>query len=284
MPRKVVRKERGVFEKEPGSGIWWIRFKVNGVEHREKVGRRGDAIKLYKILKTDILRGVKMPANMKDKGIGFSVLAQESIDWDINHDRRDVRNFKGRMMKFILEAFADRVADEIKPSDIDAWISSHNWSAATKNRYKNVFGKTFKIALADGKVTSNPARMVEQRAENSARIRFLSADEEKRLRGAIKRRFPMHMPEFDVALNTGMRKSEQFSLEWSQISLTRKRIKLERTKNGSDREIPLNRTCLNVFEALHATRPHSGRVFLSKYGRDLNDPRAWFELALEEAA
>jgi hypothetical protein len=46
MPRKVVRKERGVFEKEPGSDIWWIRFKDAGIEHREKVGRRGDAIKL----------------------------------------------------------------------------------------------------------------------------------------------------------------------------------------------------------------------------------------------
>ena len=103
MPRKVVRKERGVFEKVPGSDIWWIRFKDAGVEHREKVGRRGDAIKLYKIRKADILRGVKMPANMKDKGIKFSVLAQEAIDWYVNHDRRDVRNFKGRM-KLILEA------------------------------------------------------------------------------------------------------------------------------------------------------------------------------------
>jgi integrase len=242
MPRKVVRKERGVFEKVPGSDIWWIRFKVAGVEHREKVGRRGDAIKLYKIRKADILRGVKMPANMKDKGIKFSVLAQEAIDWYVNHDRRDVRNFKGRM-KFILEAFADRVADEIKPSDIDTWISSHKWSPATKNRYKNVFGKTYKIALADGKVTSNPARLVEQRAENNARIRFLSENEEKRLRDAIKRRFSKHMPEFDVALNTGMRKSEQFSLEWSQLSLMRKRVRLEKTKNGSDREIPLNKTC-----------------------------------------
>jgi hypothetical protein len=27
MPRKVVRKERGIFEKEPGSGLWWIRYK-----------------------------------------------------------------------------------------------------------------------------------------------------------------------------------------------------------------------------------------------------------------
>ena len=282
MPRKVVRKERGVFEKEPGSDIWWIRFKADGVEHLEKVGRRGDAIKLYKIRKADILRGVKMPANMKDKGVKFSVLAQEAIDWYINHERRDIRNFKGRM-KFILETFADWVADEIKPSDIDGWISSHDWSPATKNRYKNVFGKTYKIALADGKVTSNPARLVEQRAENNARIRFLSEDEEKRLREAIKRRFPTHMPEFDVALHTGMRKSEQFSLEWPQVSLSRKRIRLERTKNGSDRDIPLNKTCQKVFEALHATRPHSGRIFLSRYGRDLNDPRAWFELALEEA-
>jgi hypothetical protein len=49
MPRKVVRKARGVFEKEPASDIWWIRYKINGVEHREKVGRRGDAINLYKI-------------------------------------------------------------------------------------------------------------------------------------------------------------------------------------------------------------------------------------------
>jgi hypothetical protein len=39
---------------------------------------------------------------------------------------------------------------------------------ATKNRYKNVFGKTFKIALADGKVSSNPARLVEQRPEKNA--------------------------------------------------------------------------------------------------------------------
>ena len=60
-------------------------------------------------------------------------------------------------MKFIVEACGDKVADEIKPSDIDNWIGAHDWSPATKDRYKNVFGKTFKIALADGKVTSNPA-------------------------------------------------------------------------------------------------------------------------------
>jgi hypothetical protein len=190
---------------------------VDGVEHREKVGRRGDAMKSYALRKADVVRGVKLPANMKHKGVKFAVIAQEAIDWYANHERRDIRNFKGRM-KFILEAFGDRVADEIKPSDIDSWLGAHEWSPATKNRYKNVFGKTFKIALADGKVTSNPAHLVEQRAENNARIRFLSDDEEKRLRDAITKQFPIHLPEFDVALNTGMRKSEQYSLEWPEVA------------------------------------------------------------------
>ncbi len=40
MPRKVVRKERGVFEKEPGSDVWRIRFKDAGVEHRDRAGLR----------------------------------------------------------------------------------------------------------------------------------------------------------------------------------------------------------------------------------------------------
>ena len=91
MSRRTPKKERGVFERVPDSGIWWIRYKVGGVEHREKVGRRSDAIKLYAIRKADILRGMKLPANVKDKGIRFKVIAQEAIEWYANHERKDLR-------------------------------------------------------------------------------------------------------------------------------------------------------------------------------------------------
>ena len=43
---RTVAKVRGVFEKDPGSGIWWIRYHVDGKPKREKVGRRSDAIAL----------------------------------------------------------------------------------------------------------------------------------------------------------------------------------------------------------------------------------------------
>jgi len=62
--------------------------------------------------------------------------------------------------------------------------------------------------------------------------------------------------------------------------LGRKRIHLDRTKNGSNREIPMNKTCVGSFEALHARRPkgsHSARVFAVK------DSRSWFEVPVEEA-
>ena len=173
---------------------------------------------------------------MKNKGVKFETIGTQAVDWYIEHGRKDVRSFRIRM-NIILKDFGNLVADEIKPSDIDGWLKAHqDWAPATKNRYKNVFGKTFKIAFADGKVSGNPARLVEQRPERNARIRFLSADEELRLRQAIANRCPDHMPEVDLGLNTGMRKGEQYSLEWTQVSFKRRRIKLDETKNGSGRD------------------------------------------------
>ena len=76
MPRRSTKKERGVFEKDPGSEIWWIRYYIDGRERREKVGRKKDASDLYKIRKADALRGVKLPTNMKSKGVKFEALGK----------------------------------------------------------------------------------------------------------------------------------------------------------------------------------------------------------------
>ncbi len=36
MPRRSFARATGVWEKEPGSGIWWVRYRENGVLHPEK--------------------------------------------------------------------------------------------------------------------------------------------------------------------------------------------------------------------------------------------------------
>ena len=44
----MPQKQRGVFERPPGSGTWWISyFGSDGKRHREKIGRQSAAVDAY---------------------------------------------------------------------------------------------------------------------------------------------------------------------------------------------------------------------------------------------
>lgn len=278
MPRRASAKATGVWEKVPGSGIWWIRYRENGVLHREKVGRKSDAVALYQQRKASIRAGTKLPANMRIASVRFQSLADDILLFSEKH-HRDQRNIASRL-KRILPDFGNRLVDQIKPADIDAWIASNTSTPATANRYRALFSLIFREALRNGKVTSNPARLVRQRSEGGGRIRFLTEDEERRMREVIRERFPEHEPELTISLGTGMRLSEQYSLAWGQIDFGRREIHLERTKNGSARTIPMNREVLEAFRQLKlsaSTAKLEAPVF------HLKSPRAWFQATLAGA-
>jgi integrase len=278
MPRRASAKVTGVWEKVPGSGIWWIRYRKDGVLHREKVGRKSDALALYQKRKNEIRAGTKLPENMRRASIRFGQLAEDIRRYSEKH-HRDQGHIESRL-KRILRDFENRLADQIKPEDIDNWIAINTETAATANRYRALFSLIFREALRNGKVTANPARLVRLRHENNGRIRYLTDDEERRLRMAIMKQFPEHLPELAVSLGTGMRLSEQYSLTWEQIDFTRKEIDLEQTKNGSARTIPMNGQVVEAFEILKRMdlpRAPSDRVF------PLHSPRYWFATALSDA-
>jgi integrase len=282
--RKAPAKIRGVYEREPGSGVWWICYKQGTVRKREKAGSRGNAINLYRQRKSELLAGKKLPPNLRTKGITFADIAKEAVEWYVGHKKKDLRNVTGRM-QFLVAEFGEQSADKITTGQIDSWISSHKeWSPATGNRYKALMSKTFKLALASRKVTTNPARLVEQRSESSGHVRYLLDDEEAALRKVMKRRYQCHIPSLDVAIYTGMRKTEQFSLTWDCVDLKDKEIHLDKTKNGSSRTIPIHPECAKAFETL-ATESHkqTDRVFKSSRGQPLNNPRKWFETAIADA-
>ena len=222
--------------------------------------------------------GAKLPENMRRASIRFGQLAEDIRRYSEKH-HRDRGHIESRL-KLILPDFENRLADQIKPEDIDGWIARNTKAAATANRYRALFSLIFREALRNGKVTSNPARLVRLRHENNGRIRFLTDDEEKRLRKAIAKQFPEHLPELTISLGTGMRLSEQYSLTWEQIDFARKEINLEQTKNGSARTIPMNSDVRQAFEILHEMdKPTSSdsRVFL------LHSPRYWFATAMADA-
>ena len=112
---------------------------------------------------------------------------------------------------------------------------------------------------------------------------FLSAREEQLLRAAIKEHFPQHEAELDLALNTGLRRSEQYRLTWECVNLDRRLLTIPCTKNGETRHIPLNDAALEALRAIGRRQSSSPYVVLADDGSRLISPRFWFDTAVEKA-
>ena len=280
-PRKPKAENylRGIFEKPEGSKIFWIRYvDGSGRYKREKVGRRGDAITLLSRRKADAAMGVKMPDNLRNKGVTFAELAEAILVYaEARHSQ--VKDVTIRV-KRILPTFGPMLADKIRPEQIDEWLVKNTLTPATANRYKSTFSLIFREAIRNGRASSNPARLVRHRAENNSSIRFLSDDEQSSLTNAILKRFPKHLPELTISLGTGMRLSEQYLLTWSQVDFQRREVRLSKTKNGSRRTIPMNASVLRAFDEMRkvaADKSAAGNVF------PIRDPKDWFKPALSDA-
>src|SRR6185437_3015398 len=122
-----------------------------------------------------------------------------------------------------------------------------------------------------------------------ARIRFLSQPEEARLRAVIAADCPQHMPALDLALNTGMRAGEQFSLLWQDVDFERAQLRLGKTKNGRERHIRLNAPAMGALLALRRESAGSGPVFVNAvtpgryHGKARQSARNWFEASVRKA-
>jgi integrase len=274
-----ARKTRGLFERPHGSGIWWINYYVKGKQHREKVGRKSDAIALYQKRKADARRGVKLPELLPQKVTTFGELANDAVAYAKAHLRtRADYDWKERALR---EEFGSRSAAEITPQEIDRFLAGRCKTPATANRFRAFFSLCYRLGMENGRATSNPARLVRMRREDNARLRFLSKDEYKELSNTILRDFPEQHSAFVVSVYTGMRWGEQFSLTWNQVDMRRKIIRLTQTKNGSARNVPLNSTALDALKAQQTIVPHKPTDEVFPEAGDYC--RFWFEPAIKEA-
>jgi site-specific recombinase XerD len=137
---------------------------------------------------------------------------------------------------------------------------------------------TYRLAIRNGKVKENPARLVRHRLEDNARIRFLSAEEETKLRTAITGACSEHLSELELALNTGLRMGEQYGLRWQDVSLVRRTLTIPRSKNGATRHVPLNQAAVRALEGLQSRAKGSELVC-----GGANTPRRWFDPAVKAA-
>ena len=67
---------------------------TRGKRHREKVGRKSDAIKLYQSRKADASAGRKLPELRNSKVVTIGELIDDALEFVANH--KDNRNYKSK--------------------------------------------------------------------------------------------------------------------------------------------------------------------------------------------
>jgi len=110
-------KDRGLFERPKRSGIWWIRYNdAIGHEHRERVGAKGLARRLYEKRKTEIREGRYFPPENRRV-----ILVREILD-----DYQQWGKAAGRAIekghsayKRVYNVFGNKPAEALSPEAVE---------------------------------------------------------------------------------------------------------------------------------------------------------------------
>ena len=89
-------------------------------------------------------------------------------------------------------------------------MRERQWAASTINHYRSLLLLVYKLGIKAGKLTVNPASAVSHQREDNSRVRFLTPAEEARLRKVLAANYVEHIPELDLALNTGLRRTDMY--------------------------------------------------------------------------
>jgi integrase len=238
--------------------------------------------------------------------------------WALEHQKRGAET-----VQRFRSVFADLLDDKL--STLTAW-RIEKWRTArlkgtggkkpkpaTVNSHLVMLKSAFNKAVAWKLLTMHPLKDVKAlKTDKAGRIRYLTADEEKRLRVALDARdqrrhdtrersntwrrergyteYPTENPDHltpivKVAINTGLRKGEIFGMRWTDVDLNGAQITVrgEGAKSGQTRYIPLNAEVLTVLkEWRDATKDHDGFVFVGRSdstdGRLDDIKKAWLPL------
>ena len=124
--------------------------------------------------------------------------------------------------------------------------TGHPYSPAAVNRPLAALHHLLKLAHEEWEaLPAVPKIRLEKEAEG--RVRWLESGEEARLLDACRAsRNPWLAGIVAVGLETGLRRGELLGLTWDRVDLSRGVIRLEVTKSGRRREVPMRQVVYNV--------------------------------------
>ncbi len=168
--------------------------------------RKASPREVYEKRKTEIREGRFFPRLTHRPDVVLS----GAIDDYLKRKENVLRHFRHyrRLGRYWKDAYGSRTLTSIQPADIEKYAAKRLEKAApaTVNRELAFLKRIYFDAMQNGKTSSNPVRSVKMFTENNARVRFLTDDDEGKLRAVMS---PDDWRLVVLALNTGLRQAEQ---------------------------------------------------------------------------
>jgi integrase len=238
----------------------------------------GDAKKWADATEKLLRQGI-LPPEASNQGVGSNSTLRQIIGRYLEHQpvsRTDHRNL-GVLLN--IEELANKHMSDLTGAWAQAWVTSmkriDKMKPDTIKHYVGAVARCLDWAKAlevkDGGIPFNPLRELrrnyaqytpedlriaglrKEAASAQERDRRLEQGEEEKILEAMKDD-PEAVLFFKLALETGMRMRELYTVAPKQVDIAKRTIFLDKTKNGSKRQVPLSSVAV---ELLKNYKPHS---------------------------
>lgn len=241
------------------------------IDYRDENGKRvqlaveGGREEAIRVLQKKLIEVFKRKQGLerRRKNIGFKTFAQPFREDYMMTARRNFQSDIYRL-NILCDYFKETDLRSITPLKVERLrkerLKAGN-SKSTCNRYLALMKRLFNVAREEGYAEENPVQKVKLFSEkDTLKERILTEEEEERLYVASANYLK---PILVIALNTRMRKGEILNLRPAQIDLKARRIRVEKTKSGKVRHIPINEVLLYELRRLRGCGRGDGLVFFN---------------------
>ncbi|MGE4348845.1 MAG: tyrosine-type recombinase/integrase [Candidatus Berkiella sp.] len=311
-----------------GLKSFWIRYRLsNGKRDRFVLGHYGiitvaQAREKAKSLLADVTMGKdpKAPKHVQENKILtlLEFIKEQYQSWCESHLQYPQKQLS-KLYKF--SDFLQTPLNEITPFKVEKWRSDclkSGHAPSTVNRNLVVLRSVISKAVEWGIIEEHPLRSMRLlKVDRSPNVRYLTEDEENRLRNALDAREVKLRSEREsgnawrlergyelltdlsqqpfvdylkplvlLSLNTGARQGELFRLYWSDIDFDRRSLALvmRGKRKSHTRHIPLNKEAFQTLQAWRSIRPMTDKlVFSSKNGEKMDNVQTSWENVRKEA-
>lgn len=241
-----TKRQRNIYQDQFGN--FWLDFYFQGRRRRKKIGPSYT-------LAQNVLRKIKvqMAENRfldidHQPTITFKELADLYMEIYSKPNKRSWMD-DNVILKRAVQYFGDVRASDITNQMMERYKADRigKVSGARINRELVCMKTVYNRGITWGKVKVNPVKGVKLFKEDTARTRYLEKSEWE----ALQKECPLWLlPIVQFAFHTGMRLGEVQYLKWADVDFKLNQVRVNMSKSGYARYIPINETLGRVLAGL----------------------------------